>query len=100
MEKEQWFPIQGDHGSEQDAEGKITRNWERPAGRVPWAVAARAYEVYAKKYGRDQSLERLAARGGFGWAELTWLLEGGPKNDTYTWLTFAEPNKVNILNEE
>ena len=32
---------------------------------VPWSVAERIYEAYAKKYGTSQSLERLAERGGF-----------------------------------
>jgi hypothetical protein len=33
--------------------------------------AARAiYEMYAYLYGRDQSLETIARRGGFGWAEV------------------------------
>lgn len=32
---------------------------------VPWSVAELAYSVYAAKYGRYQSLERMAERGGF-----------------------------------
>ncbi len=38
--------------------------------RVPWAVAELAYSVYAGRYGWDQSLERLAARGGFAPSEM------------------------------
>ena len=41
---------------------------------IPWHVAESAYEEYVKKFGREQSLERLAERGGFGWEELGWLL--------------------------
>lgn len=37
---------------------------------IPWAVAEKAYGVYALKYGKVQSLERLAERGGFGWNEM------------------------------
>lgn len=91
MDQERWFPIQGEHGTEYDAEGRITRHWERPAGRVPWAVAEAAYQVYARMYGRDQSLQKLAARGGFGWYELTWLLKGGDRCEGFEWLPFASP---------
>lgn len=42
---------------------------------VPWAVAERAYDYYAERYGTSQSLEELASRGGFGLQELACLLE-------------------------
>ena len=39
--------------------------------RIPWWLAERIYEFYCKIYGGgSQSLERLAERGGFGWAEV------------------------------
>jgi hypothetical protein len=38
--------------------------------RIPWSVAELAYSVYSGLYGRDQSLERLAERGGFGPGEM------------------------------
>lgn len=37
---------------------------------IPWSLAERIYEVYREMYGNDQSLERLAQRGGFGWCEI------------------------------
>jgi hypothetical protein len=37
---------------------------------VPWSVADKAYGVYASRYGRSQSLERLAERGGFAVEEM------------------------------
>lgn len=37
---------------------------------IPWSVAALAYTVYSNRYGRGQSLERLAERGGFGPGEM------------------------------
>ena len=37
---------------------------------IPWSVAEKAYGVYASRYGRGQSLERLAERGGFGVNEM------------------------------
>lgn len=43
-------------------------------GQIPWAVAELAYIAYAERFGRDQSLERLAHRGGFHADELDELL--------------------------
>lgn len=43
---------------------------------IPWSLAERAYAVYASRYGRAQSLERLAERGGFGINELDDLVPG------------------------
>lgn len=43
---------------------------------IPWSVAERAYEVYSKRYGTGQSLERLAQRGGFGACELDDMIPG------------------------
>lgn len=39
-------------------------------GSIPWWVAEQAYMIYANKYGDQQSLERLAERGGFGIEEM------------------------------
>jgi hypothetical protein len=44
--------------------------------RIPWSVAEKAYGAYAREYGRGQSLERLAERGGFGWCEMDQLHPG------------------------
>jgi hypothetical protein len=41
---------------------------------IPWWLAEEAYKVYSAHFGNDQSLERLAERGGFGREELLWLL--------------------------
>lgn len=43
---------------------------------VPWSVAERAYGAYAHKYGRRQSLEDLARRGGFHVGEMDALHPG------------------------
>ena len=43
---------------------------------VPWPVADRAWAEYSARYGRDQSVERLAQRGGFGWCEMDELFPG------------------------
>lgn len=38
--------------------------------KIPWRLAELAYSVYAADYGKSQSLERLAERGGFGPGEM------------------------------
>jgi hypothetical protein len=43
---------------------------------IPWSVAELAYSQYTAKFGNDQSLERLAERGGFGPAELDMFCPG------------------------
>lgn len=43
---------------------------------VPWSIAEAAWDVYAARYGREQSVERLAERGGFGWGEMDMFLPG------------------------
>lgn len=51
-------------------------------GTISWAEHLAAYAAYARKYGRSQTAERIAERGGFGWRELAVLLEHEPK----TWV--------------
>lgn len=41
---------------------------------IPWSIAELAYSVYTSKYGSEQSLERLAQRGGFHHQEMDDLL--------------------------
>ncbi|WNG57385.1 hypothetical protein F0U59_23425 [Archangium gephyra] len=43
---------------------------------IPWPVAERAWAAYSARYGRDQSVERLAQRGGFSWGEMDELFPG------------------------
>lgn len=43
---------------------------------IPWSVAEKAYSAYAAKYGRGQTLERLAERGGFSGGEMDMLYPG------------------------
>lgn len=40
---------------------------------IPWPLAQRIYFVYADLFGTEQSMERLAERGGFAWAEVAVL---------------------------
>lgn len=38
---------------------------------IDWITAEKIYKVYSELYGTQQSLERLAERGGFGWTEVS-----------------------------
>lgn len=58
---------------------------------VPWHVAERAYEEYARRYGRSQSLEQLAQRGGFGLGELDMFYPG--------WREAAEATAREVLDQ-
>jgi hypothetical protein len=50
---------------------EVTQRWFpiQRGGKVDWTAAEQAYRDYSKRYGTDQSLERLAERGGFGIVE-------------------------------
>jgi hypothetical protein len=61
---ERMFPIQSERGAK-----------PHPI-RIPWSVAEKAFSVYSARYGRDQSLERMAERGGFGPGEMDLFLPG------------------------
>jgi len=37
---------------------------------IDWTTAEKIYVMYSALYGTQQSLERLAQRGGFGWQEV------------------------------
>lgn len=79
---ERRFPIQGHTEKKRNADGSIRRVLPIT---VPWIVGEIAYNDYARRFGRQQSLERLAERAGFGqgemdshfpqWRELTAMLD-------------------------
>ena len=64
MATERWAPVQG--------EPKL----KLPAGRIPWAVHELAWRAYAAAVPASQSAERMAERGGFGWAEIIACIRG------------------------
>jgi hypothetical protein len=37
---------------------------------IPWSIAEEIYDLYAFLFGSDQSMERMAERGGFSWGEV------------------------------
>jgi len=63
------FPIQAHHYRSEA--GKMIHCKRHT---IPWWLAEEAYRHYAKLFGKSQSLERLAERGGFGRMELLSLL--------------------------
>ena len=48
-------------------------------GTIDWAEHELAWSNYARQYGRDQTAQRMADRGGFCYAELTDYLGYPPK---------------------
>ena len=63
------------------------RDKRRPAGTISWEEHEEAWSEYARRYGRQQSAERINERWGFGYDELVDLLGHEPK----TW----RPNERN-----
>lgn len=51
----------------------------KPAGTVAWTEHVEAWEAYAKRYGKDQSAERIAERHGFSYGELLMFLGREPE---------------------
>lgn len=49
-----------------------------PDGSIAWSEHEEIYSAYASTYGRSQSSERIAERGGFGWSECKLLLGREP----------------------
>lgn len=62
------FPIQGDFGPPR-----------HQSSTIPWWLAEEAYKIYHHHFASsNQSLQRLADRGGFGRQELLMLLRDSP----------------------
>jgi hypothetical protein len=51
----------------------------RPPGTIAWAEHEQVFERYAARYGRGQSAERIAERGGFGYGEIVMFTGAEPK---------------------
>lgn len=60
---------------EREFDGKPARG----PGTISWAEYLEAYSDYSRRYGTQQSAERLAERGGFGYLELVDHLGHEPK---------------------
>jgi hypothetical protein len=46
---------------------------------IPWPLAEKIYVAYQAAFGSQQSLKRLAERGGFGWAEVEHIVTAAQK---------------------
>ncbi len=70
-------PVQGERGWD-------TRLYPdaKPPGSIDWDEHLAIYEIYAAKFGRSQTAECLADRGGFGYLEIVYLTGEPPK----TWV--------------
>jgi hypothetical protein len=42
---------------------------------VDWTTAEEIYKMYSYLFGTEQSLDRLAERGGFGWEEVSIIVK-------------------------
>ena len=71
-------PVQKELGER----GKVVK----PAGTITWEEHCEAWADYAARYGRDQSAERMAQRGGFSYGELVDHLKREPR----TWVPVRE----------
>lgn len=71
-------PVQGDRDAHYSPASPYYNPKSHPQGSVTWEEHLEAYVKYATRYGNNQSPERLAKRGGFGYAEITELLGHEP----------------------
>lgn len=67
--------VQGTSGCDASGRGP----WKIPPGTITWTEHLEVYEAYAKRFGRDQSAERIAERGGFGKDEAEMVLKRSPE---------------------
>lgn len=58
---------------------------------VPWPVAEKAWAAYHQRWNSDQSVERLAERGGFGWSEMDTYFPGW-REATDEWVRLRAQN--------
>lgn len=58
-----------------------------PFGTISWAEHVEASAAYRDRFRNEQTAERIAERGGYGWQELQDFLGHKPK----TWLPPVQP---------
>lgn len=72
-------PVQGDGTIESHRDGSLPMGAPGYGpGSVAWEEHLQAWNAYAKRYGSEQSAERIAERSGFGYGELTEYLGHPP----------------------
>ena len=70
MTAEKRAPVQGEHHR--------GANWRFKPGTISWSEHVEAHTEYVKRYGNDQSAERIAERCGFSYGELVMFLGREP----------------------
>jgi hypothetical protein len=65
-------PVQGDSSLPKEANG-------RQPGTIAWSEHEEVWQAYIKKFGNNQSAQRIAERGGFGYREIVDLIGHKPK---------------------
>ncbi len=73
-------PVQGERGCPAGSRVGAPLASAKPSGTIAWAEHVEAWVAYNRMH-KEQSAERLAERGGFGWYELVELLGHEP----HTW---------------
>ena len=53
---------------------------------IDWATAEKVHAAYVTLYGPGQSIERIAERGGFTWAEVAGIFDAVRRKDYALWL--------------
>ncbi len=60
---------------QQETIDKLSRRFPMLDGPdIDWITAEEIYVLYLSLYGNDQTLEKIAERGGFGWSETSHMV--------------------------
>lgn len=78
-------PVQGDGAWRLHPNHSARRPDDHEPGTISWEEYLEAYVDYSRRFGKGQSAERLAERGGFSYNELVDHLRRPPK----TWEPLA-----------
>lgn len=76
------FTVQFNDGKKRapiQAESRSSKNADKGQGTISWEEHEACWAKYAVKYGTQQSAERLAERGGFGYNEFIILMGREPE---------------------
>jgi hypothetical protein len=65
--------------AERRAPVQSSKQHNRPIGTIAWSEHEQVWKAYAARYGRQQSAERIAERGGFGYGEIVMLTGDVPR---------------------
>lgn len=72
-------PVQGEGVWHLHADHPAREKGDKPPGTITWEEHVAAWNGYSSVYGKGQSAERMAQRGGFSYNELTHFLGYEPK---------------------